>query len=96
MSQTTPFTKINRRELLGAGAALIGAAATGLALEPEVLAEKKPAPGASHTGSAALPNYAPPIVQVECGQLRGFRDGKTTVFLGVPYAEAVKMFPELS
>jgi para-nitrobenzyl esterase len=88
MSQTTHSSKINRRELLGAGAALMGAAATGLAFEPKALAEKKAAttPGAASVN--ALPNYAPPVVQVDCGQLRGFRDGKTTVFLGVPYAEA--------
>jgi para-nitrobenzyl esterase len=88
MSQTTQSSRINRRELLGAGAALMGAAATGLAFEPKALAEKKAAttPGAASVN--ALPNYAPPVVQVDCGHLRGFRDGKTTVFLGVPYAEA--------
>src|SRR6185437_8110153 len=35
-----------------------------------------------------LPNLDPPVVQVQGGKLRGFRDGKTTVFLGIPYAEA--------
>jgi para-nitrobenzyl esterase len=85
MNKTPHSTQLNRRELLGAGAALIGAAATGFALEPEAAAEKKAAGAAS---GATTPNYAPPIVQVEGGQLRGFRDGKTTVFLGVPYAEA--------
>jgi para-nitrobenzyl esterase len=37
--------------------------------------------------ASALPNLDPPVVQVQAGKLRGFRDGKTTVFLGVPYAE---------
>lgn len=34
------------------------------------------------------PNYRPPIVEVQAGKLRGFRDGRTIAFLGVPYAEA--------
>jgi para-nitrobenzyl esterase len=87
MSQTLRSTKINRRDLLGAGAVLMGAAATGIAFEPTAEAEKKPA-AAAHESTGTTPNFAPPIVQVEGGQLRGFRDGKTTVFLGVPYAEA--------
>jgi para-nitrobenzyl esterase len=81
MSQTSQATKINRRELLGAGAALMGAAASGIAFEPIAAAQKKPAGG-------SLPNYTPPVVQVEGGQLSGFRDGKTITFLGIPYAEA--------
>jgi para-nitrobenzyl esterase len=36
----------------------------------------------------ALPNLSPPVVQVKGGKLRGFKDGKTFTFLGVPYAEA--------
>jgi para-nitrobenzyl esterase len=78
---------MNRRDLLTTGAALMGATATGLGLEPAAAAEKKMGP-ADHPTPGASPNYNPPIVQVEGGQLRGFRDGKTTVFLGVPYAEA--------
>lgn len=38
----------------------------------------------------ALPNLDPPVVQVQSGKLRGFRDGKTTIFLGIPYAEAAR------
>ena len=34
------------------------------------------------------PNLNPPVVQVTSGKLRGFRDGKTSTFLGIPYAEA--------
>jgi para-nitrobenzyl esterase len=44
------------------------------------------------TGDAAKagdsPNLNPPVVQVTSGKLRGFRDGKTSTFLGIPYAEA--------
>ena len=88
MSQTSHFTKVNRRELLSAGAALMGAAATGLAFTPKAAAEKPLSPAANAEPAATAPNYAPPIVQVQTGQLRGFRDGKTTVFLGIPYATA--------
>lgn len=66
----------------------MGAAVTGVALEPTAAAETKPANGAHGESGAGLPNYAPPVVQVEGGQIRGFRDGKTLVFRGVPYAEA--------
>jgi len=66
----------------------MGAAATGLGLEPAAVAEGRiGAPDLPMSGATSQ-NYNPPIVQVEGGQLRGFRDGKTTVFLGVPYAAA--------
>ncbi len=61
----------------------MGAAATGLAFEPHAAAETTAAPAPT-----TAPNYNPPVVQVQGGQLRGFRDGKTTVFLGIPYATA--------
>jgi carboxylesterase type B len=32
------------------------------------------------------PNLNSVIVQVKSGKLRGFRDGKTASFLGIPYA----------
>ena len=38
--------------------------------------------------SAVAPNMDPPVVEVRGGKLRGFRDGKTTTFFGIPYAEA--------
>jgi para-nitrobenzyl esterase len=47
--------------------------------------------GASTSGApkgADSPNQNPPVVQVTSGKLRGFRDGKTSTFLGIPYAEA--------
>lgn len=88
--------EMSRREMLGKGAALMGAAVAGLALHPAT-ASGEIAPKAiledkrldvKSANAAALPNMDPPIVQVEGGKLRGFRDGKTTVFLGIPYAEA--------
>lgn len=67
----------------------MGAAASGLAFNPAASAQNtkatEPSPARSGTNT---PNYVPPIVRVEGGQLRGFRDGKTSVFLGIPYAEA--------
>jgi para-nitrobenzyl esterase len=75
---------VNRRALLR-GAAVVSGTLAGLALEPAT------AFGASSTGTpkaGGLPNLAPPIVQVKSGKLRGFRDGKTSTFLGIPYAEA--------
>ncbi|HEY4358808.1 MAG TPA: carboxylesterase family protein [Acidobacteriaceae bacterium] len=88
MSQSSQTGKMNRRDLLGAGAALMGAAATGFGFELD--AEGQKPKDARHNRGAANPppNLVPPVVQVDGGQLQGFRDGKTTVFLGIPYAEA--------
>ena len=77
---------MNRRQLLGGGAALVGGALVATALEPrESLAQEKPA---SNSATSTQPNLDPPVVEVQGGKLRGFRDGKTTTFLGIPYAEA--------
>jgi len=92
----TLFDPMNRRKLLGRGTALIGGALAGLALQPEnASAQQKPKTGAAGSPPAALgtkpaesPNLHPPEVQVQGGKLRGYKDGKTFVFLGVPYAEA--------
>ena len=89
MSQTVKPNTINRRHLLGSGAALMGAAAAGIALTPSASAQTKKATEPSPASAGGnKPNLAPPIVRVEDGQLRGFRDGKASVFLGIPYAEA--------
>ncbi len=72
---------MNRRTLLG-GAAVVGSALTGMAFEPT------PAMGAKSIDGVSSPNLNPPIVQVTGGKLRGFRDGKTSIFLGIPYADA--------
>jgi para-nitrobenzyl esterase len=85
--------EISRRALLGKGAALVGAAVAGGALPSAKAATAVLAPSATHgmakdANSSAPPNLEPPVVQVQAGKLRGFRDGKTAVFLGVPYADA--------
>jgi carboxylesterase type B len=77
-------TSMNRRTLLG-GVAVVGGALAGMAMEPAS------ALGAKTTDGAKLvetPNMNPPVVQVKSGKLRGFRDGKTSTFLGIPYADA--------
>jgi len=75
---------MNRRTLLGGAAVMTGTLA-GMALEPaSALAAKSS--DARKTGDS--PNLNPPIVQVKSGSLRGFRDGTTSTFLGIPYAQA--------
>lgn len=77
---------INRRQLLGGSAALVAGTVVATALQPqEVFGQQKPAKSAT---PQALPNLDPPVVQVQGGKLRGFRDGKTTTFLGIAYADA--------
>ncbi len=84
--------KMNRRNLLGGGAALIGGVLAEAALQtPKAFGQKTIHEGsksAMRAGSSVPPNLNPPVVEVEGGKLRGFRDDKTTVFLGIPYAEA--------
>lgn len=96
-SSDVTVEEMSRRELLGKGAALMGVAVAGLALQPgTALSEINPSVPVSgkqfDVGSGAAPgaspNLDPPVVQVAGGKLRGFRNGKTTVFLGIPYAEA--------
>ena len=86
---------INRRTLLGKGAALVGGAAAGLALQPEAaLGQEKPAPPAAKAVAPAEPvNLHPPVVQVKGGKLRGIKDGKIYSFLGIRYAEAERFGP---
>jgi Carboxylesterase family len=74
---------MNRRTLLG-GVAVVSGTLAGMALDPAS------ASGAAADGSKAAdaPNLNPPVVQVKGGKLRGFRDGRTSTFLGIPYAEA--------
>ena len=75
---------MNRRTLLG-GAAVMGGALAGMAIEPASALGAKTGDAAKAVDS---PNLNPPIVQLASGKLRGFRDGKTSTFLGIPYAEA--------
>jgi para-nitrobenzyl esterase len=90
------FDKMNRRKLLSRGSAFIGGALAGFTLRPgDAFGQEKPKaampgsqPAAHSAEPAGAPNLDPPVVDVKGGKLRGFRDGKTYTFLGVPYAEA--------
>ena len=95
-SQDTLFEKMNRRKLLSRGTALMGGALAGFSLQPgKAFGQERPEtgeagsqPDANRANPTEAPNLNPPVVQVKRGKLRGFRDGKTYTFLGVPYAEA--------
>src|SRR5262249_12326902 len=77
-------TTMNRRTVLS-GAAVVSGTLAGIALEPASVLRASTT-GAPKPGDSPEPN--PPVVQVKSGKLRGFRDGKTSTFLGIPYAEA--------
>ena len=74
---------LSRRSLLRS-AAVVSSALAGTAIESASAADGKI--GEAKAGES--PNMNPPVVQVTGGKLRGFRDGKTSTFLGIPYAEA--------
>jgi para-nitrobenzyl esterase len=77
---------MNRRQLLSRGTAVVGGTLVAAALQsPPIRGEENPEENAP---TSTPPNLDPPVVQVNAGKLRGFRDGRTTVFLGIPYAEA--------
>ncbi len=61
-------------------AGVIGGALAGVALPTGCTSNQ--------TSGGAAPNLKPPVVQVKSGKLRGYMDGKTYTFLGIPYASA--------
>jgi len=75
-------TGLNRRNLLTHGSVLAGCVGAAASLPASA------AQAASSAQTDETPNLNPPIVQVRAGKLRGFRDGRTLTFLGVPYAHA--------
>jgi para-nitrobenzyl esterase len=75
---------MNRRTLLS-GAAVVGGALAGMVIDPASALGAKTTDAPKATDS---PNLNPPVVEVKGGKLRGFRDGRTSTFLGIPYAEA--------
>src|SRR6186997_2240047 len=85
----TPESGMNRRKMLGTTAALVGGAVAGVAGNA-FGQETKPAAAAAPAAPAvaAGPNLNPPIVELKIGKLRGLREGKTSSFLGIRYAEA--------
>ena len=81
---------MDRRQMLGTTTAVIGGAIAGFG--SDAFAQEKPTPTPS-AAAAAGPNLKPPVVQVKGGTLRGLREGKTSSFLGIRYAEAERFGP---
>ena len=83
---------INRRSLLTRSAALVGGVAALALTTANASAQEKPKTESKPAGTPATavvsPNLHPPVVQAKGGKLRGFQDGKTFTFLGIPYAQA--------
>lgn len=82
--EKTPLGQMNRRQLLGTTTALVGGALATTA--GPAFAQARPNGAAASAG--ANPNLNPPTVELECGKLRGLKEGSTFSFLGIPYAEA--------
>ena len=85
MSAENHWRRMNRRKMLGTTTALIGGAIASAG--GSAFAQEKPS-AAAGAAPATGPNLAPPVVQVKGGKLRGLSEGKTSSFLGIPYAEA--------
>ena len=81
--------RINRRQMLGTTTALIGGAIAGVGRN--AFAQEHQTTAAADV--SAGPNLRPPTVQVKGGTLRGLREGKTSSFLGIRYAEAERFGP---
>ena len=79
---------MNRRQMLGTTTAIVGGVVAGVGRDVVALEQPKAAPSAA-TG----PNLHPPVVQIKGGTLRGLREGKTSSFLGIRYAEAERFGP---
>src|SRR5215472_214233 len=94
-SSATLSGSLKRRSLLqcavglasGAAAALLPVGKTS-AQRPLDEAQELGRPAAKSRERLRSPNYRPPVVEIQAGKLRGFRDGRTITFLGIPYAEA--------
>ena len=80
-----PLGRMNRRQMLGTTTALLGGVVAGVTGDAFEQAKPSAAPS---TAPATGPNLNPPVVQIKGGKIRGLREGKTSSFLGVPYAEA--------
>jgi len=77
--------RMNRRQMLGTTTALLGGAVAGVTGDVFAQDTAKPAPAPA---ANAGPNLNPPVVEIKGGKLRGIREGKTSSFLGIRYAEA--------
>jgi len=82
--------RISSRQMLGTTTALIGGAIAGVGRDASAQEHSTPTAAAA---MSAGPNLKPPVVQVKGGTLRGLREGKTSSFLGIRYAEAERFEP---
>ena len=90
-SSHEPSGRMNRRQMLGTATAVLGGVVAGVA--GDAFGQEKPAAAAPAAAPAAGPNLNPPVVQIKGGKLRGLREGKTSSFLGIRYAEAERFGP---
>ena len=84
-NESSPLGRMNRRQMLGTTTAVLGGVVAGVTTD--VFAQEK-APHAASPAPASGPNLNPPVVELKGGKLRGLREGKTSSFLGIRYAEA--------
>jgi para-nitrobenzyl esterase len=88
-SSATLSGRVKRRSLLKCAVGLAGGATASMALPLGRISVAEAGQPAAKSGERrGSPNYRPPVVEVQAGKLRGFRDGRTLTFLGIPYAEA--------
>jgi len=90
-SSPEPSGRMNRRQMLGTTTAVLGGMVAGVT--GNAFCEEQPAGASPAAAPAASPNLKPPVVQVTGGRIRGLREGKTSSFLGIRYAEAERFGP---
>ena len=90
-SSREPSGRMNRRQMLGTTTAVLGGVVAGVA--GNAFGQEKPAAAAPAATPPTGPNLNPPVVQIKGGRLRGLREGKTSSFLGIRYAEAERFGP---
>jgi para-nitrobenzyl esterase len=86
-SSEKPLGGMNRRQMLGTTTAVLGGVVAA-GVTGNAFGQERPAPPSPAGTTASGPNFNPPVVQIKGGQLRGIREGKTSSFLGIRYAEA--------
>lgn len=82
---------VKRRTLLKCAVGAAGGAAASMAQlssGASALSQLEAVADTQSGGRLRSPNYRPPVVEIQAGKLRGFRDGRTITFLGIPYTEA--------
>src|SRR5436190_294060 len=84
-TSNAPLSRMNRRQMLGTTTAVLAGVAAGVS--GDVFGQETPKAAPSPASSSG-PNLNPPVVQIKGGKIRGLREGKTSSFLGIRYAEA--------